>query len=734
MSGYLPPTGSVFNTNYGYLYWDGMYQLPLPVINTIVTCVPNNIFTNGLMSWNGMMFVPVNNITYGTPVWDVNRYRYWDGQQLLDNPPSQPQPPQSKPAFDMSLKRERSQEPELPPLKKPTTPPPQPPQPPVKKPTTPPPQPQPQSSIQSRLGPTQPQSQPQSSIQSRLGPTQPQSSIQSRLGPTQPPQSSIQSRLGPTQPQPQSQSQSQPLGFRPITPTSRPPSTPTAGLSSMKLTSTPTPPPAAAAFRTPPPAAAAFRTPPPAAATFSRTPPAAATFSRTPPAAASNAPPPGQVNTTSVKNMKSDAARLAENLGLPSMPRLPNDPNQATQIRLRYWANDANDAVRLAASLVSPFVALTEEEKERERVNETERQAIARTQMFERVQGPREQIGQNLWTIIDDNYLRDEIERLDNSKGEESNLLAQAFYYATHPVPTISPVEIKKMSGNAQFAYNLASNTWKLGRYGIVVTKQSFDPNGDTVRGYHAAVNSGLLTPEMRLAASNAGTQIPSSPYNKIGGWYIRAQIVDVRELNLVQELENPITLADLAPALAVPILPPHPEALAEFDLLYRKNTTERTRARHDAIIGNYPVKSSMLEPAFPIYGLHISVHMEQGHIDQTHLKFNIGTNTHSIVLYFILINNNLQILQINNVLATLKSVFVSENITEEHANDLTKAFFHFLEGLKNYINIFIDRTGATINGPTSIKDTYGSEPFNYNKYLKYKTKYLQLKKKINNI
>jgi hypothetical protein len=66
----------------------------------------------------------------------------------------------------------------------------------------------------------------------------------------------------------------------------------------------------------------------------------------------------------------------------------------------------------------------------------------------------------------------------------------------------------------------------------------------------------------------------------------------------------------------------------------------------------------------------------------------------------------------------------------------LTYAFYNFLKGLENYLTYFRNQPGASLNGtvplqrPNNPRAEYNTRA-DYNKYLKYKTKYMELKRRL---
>ncbi len=408
-------------------------------------------------------------------------------------------------------------------------------------------------------------------------------------------------------------------------------------------------------------------------------------------------------------------------------PALPGNPATALAARTSYL--QAHLATKIPPPpYVPPSPAEIAEAKEEEIQNMTN----ASVNILTPFQGNRDSVGQNLWAILDDLHVRREVEilKLDNTR--ETNMLAQAFYYCTHKIPDATELnrivqdKRKEIKGKqTDISYKIRQLTempdfYKLGRYGIIIKKQTLVPLSDNVNNYHIAAKSGTLTPEMMNAESEAraGTGIAPDGQTKLGGWYIFAQIVDVRELTGALGAVDPCEL----------------NSMLEYDALYNNDTTQREIARRTAISDGYPITSSMLEPVSKINGLHISIHMDEKHNDQTHLKFNIGPTSYSINLSFINIGNKIGITQLEQTLKLLEAIFIKEgSFPPDHAKELKSAFYFFLIGVETYLNNFVvnEKIASSENSnrkPQSIEQSYESNPFNYNKYLKYKNKYLQLK------
>ncbi len=368
---------------------------------------------------------------------------------------------------------------------------------------------------------------------------------------------------------------------------------------------------------------------------------------------------------------------------------------------------------------------------------------------------------ENLWELIDDQFVRREIERLNISKinygsQEETNLLNSVFINSYQPDP---------------------SSQYPLGRYGIIILSQAYNPPKELIKEYNDELSTGVFTQEMHTSIREAMSPDPDGiinhgildindyisqktglpEYRLAGGWYMDAQIVDISYNKTTGELiDGPIPIsADL---------------LAEYDAKTNTNTASRTAARKNAIENKLPITSKMLEPVTNITDLHLSIHT--GNSDnQTHIKFKLKRRTadgvapnprrdfveKDLVIKFALRDYRIKVHTFNNRYTTGNNTLLMPIIdqliekinafgepyaTEPIRTDIVNAFRHFFDGLGEYITYFFYKQPVPTpfpmqkktNTTSSIRKAYDTDILNYNKYLKYKTKYLQLKAQMDKI
>jgi hypothetical protein len=128
---------------------------------------------------------------------------------------------------------------------------------------------------------------------------------------------------------------------------------------------------------------------------------------------------------------------------------------------------------------------------------------------------------------------------------------------------------------------------------------------------------------------------------------------------------------------------------------------------------------------------LHISIH-PGAHQDQSHITFKINDAKRSIIMLFILIDNEIKI--VNKIIASETIVEYITGTDFNPANDyhisLRNPIIHFLRGFEKYLTYIRQEQGnIPVNPDEEPPYSTSINEISYNKYLKYKNKYLNLKK-----
>ena len=288
---------------------------------------------------------------------------------------------------------------------------------------------------------------------------------------------------------------------------------------------------------------------------------------------------------------------------------------------------------------------------------------------------------QDIWTFIEKNNVKQYINYFNSYKKAEANKLNEFFIYAK-----------KKMEQS--FIYK------QLGQYGIVLYGHSYDE----------------------------GVTKKESSKKTIGGWYLNAHVVDLNAPSRSREINQSISIERRNIELANEFISDTEKRMSTVQDSKEKTDLDKriTRKNEDIVKYNNTIQKikdnqkSMDLAIYPdITKLHISIHLASGN-DQSHIKFDKGDATINTPLEFIILNEKYII--ISNKNAILDSL---DN------DDIKNAMYNFLLGCELYFTFFINpQEKLAINFIPDL--TKSQSHANYNKYLKYKTKYLELKSLIN--
>ncbi len=154
---------------------------------------------------------------------------------------------------------------------------------------------------------------------------------------------------------------------------------------------------------------------------------------------------------------------------------------------------------------------------------------------------------------------------------------------------------------------------------------------------------------------------------------------------------------------------------------------------------------------------LHLSFHLDHNYLDQSHIKVktvrtlpdenkthisdsipalkSLLNNEYTCNIYFNKINNLITIINKNEICNSISYLYMSADGTHNQDNFMSfkNALFNFLKGCETYLNsIQSDPNYNPQLNLTKIPDNTTDNIYrttrSYNKYLKYKTKYLELK------
>jgi hypothetical protein len=372
----------------------------------------------------------------------------------------------------------------------------------------------------------------------------------------------------------------------------------------------------------------------------------------------------------------------------------------------------------------------------------------------------------NLWAFVRDIYVRNTISSIPDS-ATQRNIMMNYFRKSIIQDESIGEIAFDTLNNDHQTSLELNS-------YGVVINDITFKPGTQIVRRH---LNQPIVepvrlraqadfqyttesivdapTPQGRMFGNNNQNQ---QLYNTRGGLYIACKIADIRQrnpngpnniqnnlLSYIQPQQPVFNAADAAAATA---------AVPQLGYIHTRN----------------------LPQVSIVHDLHISIHGEDlAGGSQSHINFRIlnDNQPYSVEINFILVidqngNNKIiicsnlgegSILQISNRLVQIifnrydqirqnnpqvlpqSDIQILDNLQnkELHKIALRNGFYQFLSGLENYLTDLRTTDPSMIPAGnvdnmrimSSIKRPFTTY-IHYNKYLKYKSKYLKLKEMMN--
>ncbi len=374
----------------------------------------------------------------------------------------------------------------------------------------------------------------------------------------------------------------------------------------------------------------------------------------------------------------------------------------------------------------------------------------------------------NLWTFIRDTYFRNELERMNANPRVLSNILNG--YLSSSVIQSESFFD-------GHLTPNNVITSLQLGRYGVVVENINFIPAIQIVSPYknHASV-FGTAAPApagTRLAEAYNETPlgqrigIPGPGNIPFGGLFFNCRIVDLQPKNAFGPNTNNL------PATLLSSPNPAPGGGILFNGTRRLPNATLVERLHFSIHGgpNIPAGAAGAAPAVGASQCHIKFHIGQ-RINGQPTKLKTAVFKFSLMKFvndanqevdkiIITDNNNDGILGISDRIATTiinryfvplagshplplnandSAIIMNPASRNEHKLYLRNAFYHFLLGIENFLSDARNSDALKLVAPfdptrimISLKNTYQAD-VDYKKYLKYKNKYLKLKKLIDNM
>jgi hypothetical protein len=382
----------------------------------------------------------------------------------------------------------------------------------------------------------------------------------------------------------------------------------------------------------------------------------------------------------------------------------------------------------------------------------------------------------NLWAFVRDIYVRNSISNLHTNIPAERNAM-MAFFVKS----------IIQNESVGEFALDTTNNdnptSLALSSYGVVIDEITFKPGTEIIRRHLNQPNVepqriGPQADSQYFAESipdiNATphevihvNQQQNNNYTTRGGLYIACRIVDIIPRN--QQGPNNLQLP-----LLTPYFPGYNPQTATPAQRAAHNAAQRSIAATALVPQLAYTHTRNLAPVSIVHGLHISIHGEDLNIgNQSHIRFKMFNDVqeYSLEINFMLaitedreekiiicsnlgegsilqISNQLvqiifnryqQIIQVNQLPQADQVIFGNQQTLYLHKYALRNGFYQFLSGLETYLTQL--RTTDPNRLPlgqisnmrimSSIKSPFTTY-IHYNKYLKYKSKYLKLKEMMN--